>query len=290
MTRSRGFAIACCLAIAAISSAVAGCTGFSLNPESSGPAAQYKPPSVVAATTGTQTAVSSAAAQPRKTGTAVGNKTKTTAGKKSSKAKRGGTSRSKGASAGPVAVIANDAGFRLYARGLLREQMQSAVNISKLAAGKITRFTMDSGAVSGNTWTGSIHAYFSDGTSAPGVLKMARFNGAWFISKITGARTGAASGEAGTVSTGLGGDVVASGSVDESVVGIIISQLKANQPAAREVVAGTTSEISITGVDRGLGTSTLSAVVRFKSGKTEKATIGLIRKGKYWYIVRLTYS
>ena len=92
------------------------------------------------------------------------------------------------------AGVSEDLAKRMYV-----EQIQSEVNIKKMAAGDISRFDITDVKATEGTASVLVNAYFKDGTTAPGVLALVKRGGDWFFLSFTGMRPGTTGGSADTV-------------------------------------------------------------------------------------------
>lgn len=208
-------------------------------------------------------------------------------GSTSAKGSSAGGSTSGATASGSSSRETNASAPREYARRALGEQMDSSVNLSKLAAGKIRRFTVEGGGQSGSRYSASIRASFTDGTSAPGDLALSRFQNTWYFSSMQGRRT-TEGGEAGSVSKT--GGISSKTGVPSSLVSVMISQTNKNQAVFRSMVGGDIKSVSIDSVDRGVGTATLAATISLANGSTRSARIGMLRSNGYWFLVRFSYT
>jgi hypothetical protein len=87
--------------------------------------------------------------------------------------------------------VTEDLAKRMYV-----EEIQSQVNLNKMAAGEIRRFDVTKVTQSKNRDAAAIMvtAHFSDGTSAPGIIQLVKPAGAWYFMSFTGLNPATASG------------------------------------------------------------------------------------------------
>jgi hypothetical protein len=173
-----------------------------------------------------------------------------------------------------------------FAQRFLAEQFASRVNLSKLAAGAVKSIVIQSQGRVGSSWRATVSVSYTDGTSAPGTLVYSRYGGAWYFTSITGGRTVVTGGEADTIAKG--GPPSTYVPNQPALVSIFIQQQRANQEYARAAVAGAYTAITIDSVDRGLSTATLLCTLKKAAGGTQPARIGMLRKAKVWYLVRVS--
>ncbi len=167
------------------------------------------------------------------------------------------------------------------AKRMYVEQIQSQVNLNKMAAGAITRFDVTSVKATADAASVFVTVYFSDGTSAPGVIQLVKRGGSWYFMSITGLSTDQATGLAdtvneGTVAQGAQSDakVVSESGVtdfDYGVINTMLAQQTANQTIITGVVDGSLTTIALGKPVKGAGTTVVPANL---SGKDAKPIAG----------------
>ena len=164
------------------------------------------------------------------------------------------------------AGVTEDLAKRMYV-----EEIQSQVNLNKMAAGEIARFDVTKVELSKNKDAAAIRvqAYFTDKTSAPGIIQLVKPAGAWYFMSFTGLNTATASGYAeptnqGTVAFGLQSNqkVIADSGVTEfdyGVINTLLAAQTADQTIVTGIVDGTLSKIGLGAPLKGAGTTTVPA-------------------------------
>jgi len=162
------------------------------------------------------------------------------------------------------AGVTEDLAKRMYV-----EQIQSQVNLNKMAAGEIQRFDVTKVTQSKNRDAAAIMvtAHFSDGSSAPGVIQLVKPAGAWYFMSFTGLNPPTASGYAeptnqGTVAFGLQSNqkVIADSGVttfDYGVINTFLAEQTANQEYIVAIVDGSLTTVGLGAPAKGAGTTTV---------------------------------
>ena len=162
------------------------------------------------------------------------------------------------------AGVTEDLAKRMYV-----EEIQSQVNLNKMAAGEIARFDVTKVELSKNKDAAAIRvqAYFTDKTSAPGIIQLVKPAGAWYFMSFTGLNTATASGYAeptnqGTVAFGLQSNqkVIADSGVttfDYGVINTFLAEQTANQDYIAAIVDGSLTTVGLGAPAKGAGTTTV---------------------------------
>lgn len=179
----------------------------------------------------------------------------------------------------------------LLAKRMYLEQIESSANLTRLADGGVTRFVINGVDATDTTATISLSAFFSDGTSAPGVMYLVKRSGSWYFLAIGGMNLPGASGLAGGVGTGGSTEIVESNvadvtetllelgikTFDTGVINSILSQQAVNQPVFKDVVAGTYTALEMGKPSAGAGTISVPVTLKSKSGADVAGRIVLIK-------------
>lgn len=180
-----------------------------------------------------------------------------------------GGSTSGGSSTPAVTLPTSDQAARMY-----WEQVASQEQIGKLVRGEVSRFSIGSVAVSGDTATVPLTVTYTDGSSLSGRMVLRKYGNAWYFSSI------ARSGNPLTVTTGK--------SADLGVVSTIVNQQATNQDLVAGIVSGAYKSCTINGVSAGSGTATVKITLSGGSGSPVSGRITCISKvidgTKHWFI------
>jgi hypothetical protein len=139
-----------------------------------------------------------------------------------------------------------------FAKRMFVEQVESKVNIQKLAEGKVKSFSIRSAVTTGGGVTEvPVTVTFSDNSSGPGALGMLQKGGKWFLQSV--AR------DANVVAEESGAHIAASAamSVDEAVLNTMLEQQAANQDVISGIVDGTYTRFSCDRVTPGPNTASV---------------------------------
>jgi hypothetical protein len=198
----------------------------------------------------------------------------------------------------PIAGTTTSGGLNLpagvdemLAKRMYVEQIESTVNLAKLANGDVTRFVINRVDATDTTATISLNAMFSDGTSAPGVMYLVKRSGSWYFLSIGGMNMTKASGLAAGVGVGGSTEIVESNlsdvtetlsglgikTFDTGVINSILSQQSVNQPLLKDVVGGTYTTIEMGKPLAGAGTSSVPVTLKGKSGVAQSGRLVLIK-------------
>jgi hypothetical protein len=177
------------------------------------------------------------------------------------------------------------------AKRMYVEQIESSANLARLANGDVTRFVINRVDATDTTATISLNAFFSDGTSAPGVMYLVKRSGSWYFLAIGGMNLPSASGLAGGVGSGGSTEIAETNAADVTetlgemgistfdpgVINSILSQQTVNQPLLKDVVSGTYTTIEMGKPSVGAGTTSVPVTLKGKSGAGQAGRLVLIK-------------
>jgi hypothetical protein len=179
--------------------------------------------------------------------------------------------------------VSPDLAKRMYV-----EQIQSQVNLGKMADGEITRFRVVSVKSSKTGAAVFVTAYFADGTEAPGVMQLVKREGVWYFMSFTGLRRGELSGSAdtvqdGTIEEGRQSDAVVvqeSGITvfDYGVINTFLAEQVANQTLITAVIDGAFTELGLGRPVDYVGTTSVPCEFSGKGTQRTAGTAVLIDK------------
>lgn len=231
--------------------------GTGAQPVASKPATPAKPgtPASKPATSPAGTTVATASAEP------------TSAAEQPATQPSGSTS---GASTKPAVTLpTSDQAARMY-----WEQVASQEQIGKLVRGEVSRFSIGTVSVSGDTAIVPLSVSYTDGSSLSGRMMLRKYGNAWYFSSI------ARSGSPLTVTTGKAADL--------GVVSTIVNQQATNQDLVAGIVSGAYKSCTINGVSAGSGTATVRITLSGGSGSPVAGRITCISKvidgTKMWFV------
>ena len=173
---------------------------------------------------------------------------------------------------------------RMYA-----EQVESHANLTLLAQGKFTRFTIDKVKVKGDSAWVNLSARLADGTSAPGILRLTNRAGKWYLHTVTGLRPPSVGGLASYTDAAKSlqpprtPDVILADSgtgvmtFDEGVVRTIASEQGANQDVVASIMDGSVKGLVLGKPDVSVNSVSVPITFSGSAGKT-KGTAVLIQK------------
>lgn len=179
--------------------------------------------------------------------------------------------------------VPDEFGKRLYL-----EQIESATNIKKLGAGDIVSFKVTSVTPSADRTMVYITATFKDGTSAPGAIMTKQVDGAWYVFRVTGLRTGDTGGSANTVNPNgqtlldetisIEAQMQRAGvvTIDTDVVATLLSEQRSNQEIIKGILDGTYDGFTVGAPQAGPGTIALEIQLTGKA--TAKGSVTLLTK------------
>jgi hypothetical protein len=181
-----------------------------------------------------------------------------------------------------------DAADLTAAKIVYAEQIESQVNIGRLAAGDITRFTVDKVDVRANEALVSITATFKDKTKAAGAMRFVKAGDLWYFTTITGLRSAKTGGFADSVSSGsaiaptMSADeklaAVGVKEPDAGVLATIAEQQKLNQSIVTALLAGEYKTYELGKPETGASTFTIPVTIGGPKESGVKASIVLISK------------
>jgi hypothetical protein len=171
-----------------------------------------------------------------------------------------------------------DAADLTAAKIVYAEQIESQVNIGRLAAGDITRFTVDKVDVRAN----------EDKTKAAGAMRFVKAGDLWYFTTITGLRSAKTGGFADSVSSGsaiaptMSADeklaAVGVKEPDAGVLATIAEQQKLNQSIVTALLAGEYKTYELGKPETGASTFTIPVTIGGPKESGVKASIVLISK------------
>ncbi|MDI6711713.1 MAG: hypothetical protein QMD96_00590 [Anaerosomatales bacterium] len=175
-----------------------------------------------------------------------------------------------GASTKPTVTLpTSDQAARMY-----WEQVASQEQIGKLVRGEVSRFSIGTVSVSGDTAIVPLSVSYTDGSSLSGRMVLRKYGNAWYFSSI------ARSGSPATVTTGK--------SADLGVVSTIVNQQATNQDLVAGIVSGAYKSCTINGVSAGSGTATVRITLSGGSGSPVAGRITCVSKvidgTKMWFV------
>ncbi len=174
-----------------------------------------------------------------------------------------------GSSTPAVTLPTSDQAARMY-----WEQVASQEQIGKLVRGEVSRFSIGTVSVSGDTAVVPLSVSYTDGSSLSGRMVLRKYGTAWYFSSI------ARSGSPLTVTTGK--------SADLGVVSTIVNQQATNQDLVAGIVSGAYKSCTINGVSAGSGTATVKITLSGGSGTPVAGRITCVSKvidgTKMWFI------
>ena len=157
----------------------------------------------------------------------------------------------------------------VLAKRMYVEQIQSQVNLQKLAAGEIKRFEVTSVRKTDSAASVMVKAFFADGTSAPGVIRLVKVGGDWYFMSFTGVNTKDVAGSAATVNHGTPAQgqkadakVVADSGItvfDYGVINTLLAEQRNNQSLVSGIIDGSLSTIELGSPSGGAGTTRVPA-------------------------------
>lgn len=190
----------------------------------------------------------------------------------------------------PVATIGADE--RRFGKRLLIEQMESHAVIDRLASGDIDSLYIDHRKVAKGVAKIELTARFVDGTWAPGVMRLIKHDGVWYVDTLTGVRRTRTTGVADNVNTefylGGEGDISLSDSeVDWELVDAMLKAQIENADCTAKVVDGTVTRLDLRRPNRGVGTVSIPVRMDEAKGFTSARAVLLpkIIEGREYYII-----
>lgn len=181
------------------------------------------------------------------------------------------------------AGVTEDLAKRMYV-----EQIQSQVNLEKMADGRISRFDVTSVKMSDAKDAAAVFvaAFFNDGTSGPGVIQLVKPADAWYFMSFTGLSGPDASGDAETVNEGTvaqgeqtDAEVVDSSGIvtfDEGVINTLLTQQTENQTLISGIVDGSYTKIVLGEPAKSAGTIVVPVDLSGKSADALKGEAVII--------------
>jgi hypothetical protein len=176
------------------------------------------------------------------------------------------------------------------AKRMYVEQIQSQVNLNKMADGEIVYFTVTSLQIAKtrDKATIFIKAFFSDGTAAPGVIQLVKPDGTWYFMSITGLRSDKIGGSAETVQHGTiaegeqaNEEVIRQSGVthfDYGVINAMLAEQVECQSIILDMINGRVDRIDLQAPKAGAGTTTVPAKLSGKAPTKVDGDAVLIRK------------
>ncbi|NTU70232.1 MAG: hypothetical protein HGB10_00170 [Coriobacteriia bacterium] len=181
--------------------------------------------------------------------------------------------------------VSEDLAKRMYV-----EQIQSQANLRKLADGDLTLIKVTSVELNKRKTAGAVFmkAFFSDGTSAPGVMQMVYRGDNWYIMSVTGLSDQSVYGSAktvqrGTIEEGKQHDkkVIRESGIEVFDVGVMntmLAEQRANQEVVRALLGKKYSRMEFGDPLEGSGTTTVPSKATGKKVDPLDAEAALIEK------------
>jgi hypothetical protein len=174
------------------------------------------------------------------------------------------------------------------AKRMYVEQIQSQDDFNKMTAGQVALFEVTSVKSGADAASAFVTARFTDGSSAPGVIKLVKRGGAWYFVSITGLNE-----NGGTAVNSQKGDaeVVSESGIkdfDYAVINTIVAQQEANQTIIVGLVDGSFSTITFGKPVSGAGTTVVPSSFAGTDAKTIAGEAVMIHttdgKAKYTFL------
>ncbi len=174
------------------------------------------------------------------------------------------------------------------AKYIYAEQIESQVNLRKLADGEVEFLELGAVSIADNDALMDIRATFTDGTSAPGAVWFARLGETWYFRTITGLRPEVTEGSADTVQAAeeprrpLTADEklleVGVRDPDEGVLTTLANSQAVNRPVIAGLVAAEYTRIDIGRPEDGAQTVSIPVTMTLVDGSSVEAVIVMITK------------
>jgi hypothetical protein len=196
-----------------------------------------------------------------------------------------------GESATPPGAASTDAALVLpsgmseeFALRLWQEQVDSQTNITRLVSGEVTAINVRDAAVDGDAATIGIGVTFADGSTAPGVLGLSRFDETWYVQSVTGLRSEDAPAMVPSALPGVD-------DVDVPVVNTLIAEQSNNSAVTSKLVSGGIETIFIDSVEQGQGTATLGVTFGGPGGQSGGQLVAIRTTSggeQLWFLARFS--
>ncbi len=177
-----------------------------------------------------------------------------------------------------------------FALRLWQEQIDSQVNIGRLAAGEITGLTITDVRVKGDVSTLDVQASLAEGPTVAGRIEMQRIGGRWYFASVAGLRAAGVGTDAESTPTPL----PRLGDVDLDVLNTVLAEQVKSASVLEEYAIGTIAAVRIGSVVSGPGTATLPLAISEKGSPETTGELILISKkidgDELWFVARFTRS